>query len=65
MNGYTTIGITPELLDMMGDDWSEPVQVRARRRSNGALDLEFRRPFAAAPDADPAKPKGRSRATDQ
>lgn len=61
MNGFTTIGITPELLAMMGDDWSEPVQVRATRRQNGALDLEFRKPFAVPP----TKPKGAPRATDQ
>jgi uncharacterized lipoprotein YddW (UPF0748 family) len=48
VNGYTTIGITPELAAMMEQDWSEPVQVRARRGANGALELEFREPFAPA-----------------
>jgi hypothetical protein len=48
MNGYTTIGITPELAAMMEQEWSEPVQVRARRGANGALELEFREPFAPA-----------------
>jgi hypothetical protein len=49
MNGYTTIGITPELAAMMEQEWSEPVQVRARRGANGALELEFREAFATAP----------------
>lgn len=75
MNGFTTIGITPELLAMMGDDWSEPVQIRATRRQNGALDLEFRKPFAAPipSDLNPseeirlgrAKVRAAQRATDQ
>jgi hypothetical protein len=59
VNGYTTIGITPELAAMMDKDWSEPVQVRARRGPNGALELEFREPFAPA-----AKPREKPRATD-
>jgi hypothetical protein len=59
VNGYTTIGITPELAAMMDKDWSEPVQVRARRSANGALELEFREPFAPA-----AKPREEPRATD-
>lgn len=75
MNGFTTIGITPELLAMMGDDWSEPVQIRATRRQNGALDLEFRKPFVAPIPSDlspseeirlgRAKVRAAQRATDQ
>lgn len=75
MNGYTTIGITPELAAMMEQDWSEPVQVRARRGANGALELEFREPFATPvpQDLSPseeirlgrAKVRAAQRATDQ
>jgi hypothetical protein len=61
MNGFTTVGLTPELQAMMDGEWSEPVQVRARRAPNGALDLEFRHPFAPVP---PTKPKGAPRAAD-
>lgn len=79
MNGYTTIGITPELAAMMDKDWSEPVQVRARRGANGALELEFREPikkasgapgpvypsgFRGLPEAVSREQKGRPRATD-
>lgn len=58
MNGYTTIGITPEIqAHLEREDWSEPVRVRARRSSNGALELEFQ-------SVAETKPKGRPSATD-
>jgi hypothetical protein len=62
MNGYTTIGVTPELQAMMGDEWSEPVRVRFARASNGALEMEIK----TAGDAPaPARGKGAPRAADQ
>lgn len=53
MNGYTTIGITPEIQAHLDrEEWSPPVQVRARRARNGALELEFREPFATPVPGD-------------
>lgn len=80
MNGYTTIGITPDIQAHLDrEDWSEPVRVRAHRGANGALELEFESVGTGAPvyvvpdDLKPseeirlgrAKVRAAQRATDQ
>jgi hypothetical protein len=54
VNGYETIGITPELLALMNGEWSPPVRVRASRGANGALELEFQ----TAAEGDPVEARG-------
>jgi hypothetical protein len=59
VNGYETIGITPELAEMLAaQEWSPPVQVRVTRGRNAALDIEFRTVSGTEQATDEDRPRG-------
>lgn len=42
MSGYSIVEVSDQLIEQMGDKWSEPVQFRFRRISDDLVDMDFR-----------------------